>query len=243
MASWTQVIIMEAGDSYRFMPFTRTLTCLVQHIPPAITIPLLAMSKHLEVQPIASYAALNLWNWRRLTENSDLTDPDNLEALNTLTGSEDESWFYVISVAMESRAVPIIRTMMSAIEAADEDDAVSVTSALTKLRQSLVSIAELLERMDERCDPQYFYHQIRPLLAGTVNMENTGLAEGIFYDEGNGRGKWRKYRGGSNGQSSLIQFFDAVLGVQHFDKGGFHKVGFELCTSCQTKSLMSCCRR
>ena len=46
-------------------------------------------------------------------------------------------------------------------------------------------------------------------------MEAAGLPNGVFYDEGEGRGRWRELRGGSNGQSSLIQFFDVVLGVVH----------------------------
>jgi indoleamine 2,3-dioxygenase len=76
--------------------------------------------------------------------------------------------------------------------------------------------------MDERCNPQVFYHTIRPFLAGSMNMEAAGLPNGVFYDEGNGKGCWRKYRGGSNGQSSLLQFCDAVLSVNHKRCGGFH---------------------
>lgn len=53
-------------------------------------------------------------------------------------------------------------------------------------------------------------------------MEAAGLPNGVFYDEGDGKGSWRKYRGGSNGQSSLLQFFDAVLSVNHARSGGFH---------------------
>lgn len=33
------------------------------------------------------------------------------------------------------------------------------------------------------------------------------------------KGKWMAYRGGSNGQSSLIQFWDLVLGVEHVSAG------------------------
>lgn len=124
---------------------------------------------------------------------------------------------------MEARAGPIIKMMLEAMEAAENDDAATVIDALDSLRQSIVDIGTLLERMDERCRPQYFYHEIRPFLAGSMNMEAAGLPNGIFYDEGNGKGEWRKLRGGSNGQSSLIQFFDAVLGVEHTKCSNFHQ--------------------
>lgn len=144
-----------------------------------------------------------------------------MQSLHTLTGTDDESWFYTISNAMEARAGPIISRSLGAIEAISQDDAATVIEALTYVRESIEDIGRLLERMDERCRPQTFYHNIRPFLAGSMNMEAAGLPNGVFYDEGNGEGTWRKYRGGSNGQSSLLQFLDAILGVKHDRSAGF----------------------
>ncbi|KAJ4374756.1 hypothetical protein N0V83_001832 [Neocucurbitaria cava] len=194
-----------------------------ERLPPAITIPLLATSEHLEVHPVATYASLNLWNWRPLEEGVDITQPDNMVALQTATGSDDESWFLIISNAMEARAGPLIETMLAAMEAVEVEDFPKIVGALNYFKQSMEDIGTLLERMDERCNPQIFYHTIRPFLAGSMNMEAAGLPNGVFYDEGNGKGSWRKYRGGSNGQSSLLQFCDAVLSVDHARSGGFHK--------------------
>lgn len=116
----------------------------------------------------------------------------------------------------------MIETMLGAINAVDIDDVDTIIESLKSFKDSMDNIGELVERMDERCNPQRFYHEIRPFLAGSMNMEAAGLPNGVFYDEGDGKGSWRKYRGGSNGQSSLLQFCDAVLSVNHARCNGFH---------------------
>ncbi|EME81768.1 uncharacterized protein MYCFIDRAFT_215476 [Pseudocercospora fijiensis CIRAD86] len=204
------------------VPRKSTADVRVQRLPPQLAVPFIQTADHLEVHPVATYAALNLWNWRPLRSGVDLTQPDEMVALHTATGTEDESWFFAVSNAMEARAGPLIQTMLAAMEAVEMDDVPSIIYSLEYFRQSMIDIGILLERMDERCNPQVFYHTIRPFLAGSMNMESAGLPSGVFYDEGDGKGSWRKYRGGSNGQSSLLQFFDAVLSVDHSRCNGFH---------------------
>lgn len=50
-------------------------------------------------------------------------------------------------------------------------------------------------------------------------MKDAGLPKGVFYDDGSQNATWRQYGGGSNAQSSMIQFFDIVLGVEHRPTG------------------------
>ncbi|KAJ9422868.1 Indoleamine 2,3-dioxygenase-domain-containing protein [Fusarium oxysporum] len=188
-----------------------------QILPPQITVPFLAVSKHLELPPVLSYAAANLWNFS--SSSNDFTDLDHLDTLHTFTGTESEKWFLLISVAMEARAGTIIPKMMEALEAVKTRDYDVIISALEQLKSCIDSVGVLLERMYEKCDPMTFYYKIRPFLAGSKNMEAAGLPKGVFYDEGDGKGEWRHLRGGSNGQSSLIQFFDVVLGVEHITSG------------------------
>jgi indoleamine 2,3-dioxygenase len=64
-----------------------------------------------------------------------------------------------------------------------------------------------------------FYHRVRPFLAGSKNMGDAGLPNGVMFDTGNGSTEYRQYGGGSNAQSSLIQFFDIVLGIEHRPTG------------------------
>lgn len=188
-----------------------------QILPPQITVPFLRVSSHLEVPAVLTYAGANLWNFS--CSGNDFTNLDNLTLPISFTGSESESWFLLISVAMEAKAAGILQTMMAALEAVKTRDYDVVTSALVELRGCIEGVGALLERMYEKCDPMVFYHKIRPFLAGSMNMEESGLPKGVFYDEGDGKGEWRQYRGGSNGQSSLIQFFDVVLGVEHHTHG------------------------
>lgn len=167
---------------------------------------------------MATYAGLCLWNFKPLFL-SDALSLENLSTLITFTGSLDEQWFYLISVAMEAKGGPCIPIMMKAIQAARAGDAETVTTCLQSVAQTLDELGTLLVRMYENCDPHVFYHRIRPFLAGSRNMKDAGLPHGVFYDDGSRRSTWRQYGGGSNSQSSLIQFFDIVLGVEHRPTG------------------------
>ena len=151
---------------------------------------------------------------------------DDLSTLLSFTGTESESWFILISVAMEAKAAPIIHTMMRAMDAVKTRDYDIISDALEDLTSCIKKIGALLERMYEKCDPMTFYHRIRPYLAGSMNMEAAGLPRGVFYDQSHGHGQWRQLRGGSNGQSSLIQFFDVVLGVEHDSHGSAGQKSF-----------------
>ncbi|KAK1774771.1 hypothetical protein QBC45DRAFT_454486 [Copromyces sp. CBS 386.78] len=268
-------------------------------LPRQISVPLLSVSSHLDLPPIATYASLNLWNFgcvppaststssslqtqsfppsppltpassssspspslpsisqptTRDANRFDPTDLSRLRTLHTFTNTPSESWFYLVSVAMEAQGAYIIPTMLYALQAIglqSSDWKDTTTKALRELVKCVEAVGELLERMYEACEPMVFYHQIRPFLAGSKGMGGVGLPRGVFYDlgpavgedheEGEGedeegkkhwevevvhgkkrRGKWMAYRGGSNGQSSLIQFWDLVLGVEHVSTGNMN---------------------
>jgi indoleamine 2,3-dioxygenase len=170
-----------------------------------------------ELPPVASYAALNLWNFT--SSGSTFDDVDLLKALHTFTGTESESWFFVVSVALESLGARMIPKLVDAIVAIHSRDFDLITNVLEEFCHCVENMGHMLDRMHEKCDPTIFYNDIRPFLAGSKNMQAAGLPNGVFYDEGDGKGSWRQLRGGSNGQSSLIQFFDIALGVVHDSNG------------------------
>ncbi|KJZ77403.1 hypothetical protein HIM_03127 [Hirsutella minnesotensis 3608] len=188
-------------------------------LPPSLSIPLLEISARLEVPPVASYAAVCLWNFKPLFLDEDIDNLENLATLNTFTGSIDESWFYLISVAIEARGGPILPLMLTAIGAARCGDSHTLARCLRAFAERLTDLTAILQRMHESCDPTIFYHRIRPFLAGSKNMAEAGLPHGVLYDDNSGTQTHRQYSGGSNAQSSLIQFFDIVLGVCHRPTG------------------------
>ena len=168
---------------------------------------------------MATYAAVCLWNFKPIFADEPTDHLENLSTLTTFTGSLDESWFYLISVAIETRGAPLIPLMLTAIAASRLNDSGTVMACLHTLAEGLDELGTLLQRMYENCDPHVFYHRVRPFLAGSKNMADAGLPNGVIYEDGTGHSNYRQYGGGSNAQSSLIQFFDIILGVEHRPTG------------------------
>lgn len=168
---------------------------------------------------MATYAGVCLWNYKPIFPEEPINDLRNLDSINTFTGSLDEKWFYLVSVAIEARGAPSIPLVLQAIAAARAGNSLVVTECLQQLAEVLDEVGSLLERMYEHCDPYVFYHRIRPYLAGSKNMADAGLPHGLLYDDGSNEPEYRQYGGGSNAQSSLIQFFDIALGIEHRPTG------------------------
>lgn len=178
------------------------------------------MCDHLDLPPVATYAGVCLWNYKPIFGNEPTGELEDLACLQTFTGSLDEQWFYLVSVAIEARGAPSIPLMLEAIAAAAAGKADLVTDCLQEFAGIIDQVTELLQQMYDNCDPYVFYNRIRPYLAGSKNMTDAGLPkEGLLYDDGSGIPIYRQYGGGSNAQSSLIQFFDIVLGVEHRPTG------------------------
>lgn len=188
-------------------------------LPASISAPLIQVSERLKLPPVATYAALCLWNYKPIMPDEPFDDLENLATMNTFTGSLDESWFYLVSVAIEARGAPILPAMMTAISAARSGDSHTVARCLRFFAERLTELSAILQRVHENCDTNIFYHRIRPFFAGSKNMAEAGLPSGVMYEDAAGNVGYRQYSGGSNAQSTLIQFFDVILGVEHRPTG------------------------
>jgi indoleamine 2,3-dioxygenase len=215
---WSQLKMLATLDS-SIASLILVLTYSPQRIPRCISIPFLEASEHLEVPPVVTYAACCLWNFQPIYPAGPIDLIENLTTLCTFTGTMDESWFYLVSVAIEARGAPTVPLMIEAMQAARRGDSLTVSDCLAVFAERIMDLRELLGRLTERCTPHAFYFRIRPFLAGSKNMGEAGLPHGVLFEDGSGTEKYRQYSGGSNAQSSLIQFFDIALGVQHRPTG------------------------
>ena len=86
-------------------------------IPPPITIPLLQVSRQLQMPPVLTYSDNVLYNWRL-----DSDDPDELPTIPTLkcqtsfTSTKDEAEFYLVSARIELAGVEALELMRSTMD-------------------------------------------------------------------------------------------------------------------------------
>lgn len=209
-------------------------------LPACIAVPWDLVSEELEIRPVATLSAVSLWNYTTLfplKRDEDLT-LENLTTLHTFTGTPSESWFYLISAAIEARSTYILPMLLSALHNVRARDIPELIGDLRALATEIMEMCHLLQKMHADCDPNIFYNQIRPFLAGWNNMSPAGLPYGVIYEgtrpvQANPPHPidwttgYRTYAGGSNAQSALIQALDIVMGIDHRPTGDKKDAGGE----------------
>lgn len=131
----------------------------------------------------------------------------------SFTGSPDESWFFAVPAAIEARGAPIITLALRAFESVSSNDSEGVVDCLDQISLHLDGCARLLPRMYERNNPSVFYNRIRPFLSGTHVPPR--FPHGVIYEDEDGGGEYRRYKGPTAAQSSLWHFVDIALCVMH----------------------------
>ncbi|GEQ72540.1 hypothetical protein JCM33374_g6227 [Metschnikowia sp. JCM 33374] len=191
-------------------------------LPEQVAAPLIAVSDTLGLPPLATYAGLCLWNYKEIfpagsSGKRQEMDLNNITTINTFTGAMDESWFYLVSVFFEYRGGRVVKFGTQAMEYAETGDIPNLIRALQDLASAIDHLGSVLMQMEEMCDPHVFYFRIRPYLAGWKNMADVGLSkDGVLYGKETSP---RAYAGGSNAQSTLIQFLDSLLSIHHHGTG------------------------
>lgn len=180
-------------------------------IPEALSAPYLAVCERVEMPAVITYTALILWNTKFVSnDNNDNFTLDNLQVCRSFTGTPDERWFHMICAAMEAKAGPAIEKLLFATQAVSSSDIKTITATLQFVTETTQDLTTLLAELNRRVDPNIWFTKLRPYLAGSIDDQ---LPQGVSFDNGNTH---LRFAGANAGQSSLFQFFDIALGIDHF---------------------------
>ena len=183
------------------------------HLPPALAVPLCALAAVMDRPPIAHYASMTLSNWQ-LVDPARPLSVDNARTLVQFLGGVDEDWFFIASMGVELAGTPSLLHAIAADAASRSGSDAELTASLGQFTAHMSQMHTALERVREWCDPRTYYLRVRPFVTGWP-------APGVVYEGVSTEP--RKYFGGSASQSSLLQAFDAMLGLTHPDSptGGY----------------------
>ena len=176
----------------------------VSHIPEAIAVPWVKLATQMRRPPIIKHVNMVLNNWRKI----DPSKPMELNNLRTLFGfhkSGDEEAFFLITVLVEQAGAAAIAAATRAWIGAKAGEIEEAKQGLMDLIPAVIEMTAVLEQMYDHCDPEVFYHQIRPFFDSFHEVQYQGISENPV----------RSYYGGSAAQSSLPPVLDAILGVSH----------------------------
>lgn len=208
------------AQAYIFEDTTKPIV----HLPAIIAKPLYALSKDRQRFPTMTYNDYVLNNWTKLDPNGGIT-LDNIKPIITMTGKDDEVWFIMIHVAIEAAAAPAITAAMKLFYESRKPtpNVFVLLDALQAISASIESTIAIMHRMQERCDPDIFWKELRPYLNGwektkPADCEDPGVR---FEGVGTKDKKPFAYTGASGAQSSIVPTLDAVLGVKHEIDGMF----------------------
>lgn len=182
---------------------------LYAKIPDIIGIPLWQVSQKLGIAISLTYAAVDLWNWSN--EGTELT-LDNMTVNFSMTGDPSEFWFYKIMNVIEGHGGYMLLEFLRVHQYFNDE--ARVVDFLNRLKENLKYSTKIIGRMTDHCDPNFFFNKLRIYLSGS---KNTNLPDGLQIDltPVGGQVITLKNSGGSAAQSTLIQVYDALLGIKH----------------------------
>ena len=188
-------------------------------IPPSISIPLFQISAQLQLPPVLTYSDTVLYNWALKTSSTAIIpEPDNLRCQTLFTGTRDEEEFYLAAARLELRGVEALELMRATMDEVFVGDAISIRRITTYLHKMTTVIKELqaiLVSVRENCDPDVFYHHIRPWFRGAdSDPKSMWVFEGLEQDPN--LQEPTELSGPSAGQSSLVHALDIFLGVDKY---------------------------
>ncbi|KAF9534037.1 Indoleamine 2,3-dioxygenase [Crepidotus variabilis] len=188
-------------------------------IPAPISLPLLRVSRQLQLPPVLTYSDNVLYNWHLGGGKSDrLPTIHALRCQTLFTSTTDEDEFFLTSARMELvgvEALELMRSTMDEMFVGDDIAIRRITENLRALVPIIHRLRETLLQVKKGCKPQTFYHDIRPWFRGQDSQPGREwIFEGIEQDPT--LVPPVELSGASAGQSALIHSLDIFLGIDKF---------------------------
>lgn len=173
------------------------------------------------INPAMTHAAVNLFNWK--VKDDTVEDKYAIENLdikysillndaseNNIQEIETEKWFYLIHIAFELNSGCSVKNVADIILNNKKMSDTEMIFNLNQIADSINKAVEIVSRIGEQCNNRIFFEKLRNYLSGWDKLPQKYLKayNGEYYDI-------LEYKGGSAAQSSLIQTWDILLGVNH----------------------------
>ena len=142
-------------------------------LPSPISIPLVTVSKYLDIAPILTYSDISIYNWAPINPDQPVS-MTNLRGVLNFSGNKDEEHFYLTSTCIESRGLEAVELMRASLQEASVADYLTktrLTDHLSQLTGVMDELTAILVRVRESCDPSTFYNRIRPWLRGGNSIQ------------------------------------------------------------------------
>ncbi|XP_051831524.1 indoleamine 2,3-dioxygenase 1-like [Antechinus flavipes] len=179
-------------------------------LPRNIAVPFWNLSEKLGLPPIMVYADCVLANWKKKDPLGSMTY-DNMDTLFAFPGGDCSKGFFLVSLLVEKAAASAIKIIPDIFEAISENDLESLKENLRSVAFSVHEAYKVFHLVHEHVNPNDFFNILRIYLSGWKN--NKLLPKGLVYEGVSETPK--EFAGGSAAQSSIMQCFDALLGIQH----------------------------
>jgi len=199
--------------SYIGMAYQWSSNDAAEVLPAKLAVPWFEIGKKLGRPPILSYASYAIDNWYRIDSSAPI-ELGNIALQQCFLAGQDEEWFILIHIDIEKKAGPALQAIELAQKAVSANDPLSLSAALSQLRNSISQMYQVLARMPERCDPYVYFHRVRPYIFGWKN--NPALPNGVVYQGVSEYGnQGQSFRGETGAQSAIVPALDAALGIEH----------------------------
>ncbi|KAK0153477.1 Indoleamine 2,3-dioxygenase 2 [Merluccius polli] len=176
-----------------------------QRLPKALAVPFSLVSRQLSLPSILTYADCVLANWT-LRDRA-----GNMETIFNFPGDESCQGFLLVSMVVEKAAASGLKGILAMRHAMEACDVTRILKGLAEITGSLQQMKEDFQLMHAHVNQNDFYGTLRIFFTGW--RDNPLLPDGLVYD---GVAAEPMFLSGcSAAQSSAMQCFDAVLGVQH----------------------------